>query len=53
MDMGKYYVEIYERKTGKVGTRMGPMPYGKAERVQRGAEINMNHKDYAARIVAK
>lgn len=46
----QYYVEIYCRKNEKVEKRMGPMGEREAQRVRRGAMINMSDK-YSARIV--
>lgn len=37
-----YYVEIVEIDTDRVEKRMGPFPERKAEKVSRGAEINMS-----------
>jgi hypothetical protein len=45
------YVEIYEDATGKVDTCMGPMSRSAAERVERGASINLNHAEWSIRIV--
>jgi hypothetical protein len=46
------FVEIYEKATDKVVSRMGPMRERKAERVLVGASFNLNHDDFAVRIVA-
>jgi hypothetical protein len=42
----KYRVQIIDRKTKKVETDMRDMTFRKAGKVQRGAEINLNHADY-------
>lgn len=47
----EYYVEIVNIKTDEVVKQMGPMPYRKAERVERGALINLNRDDYFVRTV--
>jgi len=44
-------VEIYNKATNEVCKRMGPMNDRKAERVMAGASINLNHDDFAVRIV--
>lgn len=48
-----FYVEIVEKATNKVVERMGPMNERKAEKVEQGASINLNHQDYFTRIVNK
>lgn len=48
--MMEYYVEIVRFKGMKVAKRMGPMSESKAEKVDRGASINMSG-DYFTRIV--
>lgn len=45
------YVEIVRDKDGEVMERMGPMPAHRADRVESGANINLNHKDFHTRIV--
>jgi len=47
-----HYVEIVEIKTKKVEKRMGPYSINKAEKVQCGAEINLNFDSYFTRITA-
>ena len=58
----KMYVEIveshafgtgYKEKPETVVNRMGPMSQRKAERVERGAQINMNHDKFFTRIVGE
>ena len=44
------YVEIFEIATGEVSSRMGPMSRWKAEKVERGALINMSER-YCVRTV--
>ena len=52
-DITNYYVEIV--KSGDEGDevvkRMGPMNERKAERVERGANINLDHEHYYTRVV--
>jgi hypothetical protein len=45
------YVEIVNTKTGEVVKRMGPMSERSADRVEDGANINLNHAEYFTRIV--
>ncbi len=47
----EYYVEIYRKSDGEIQERMGPMPERRAERVESGANINLNHENYATRMV--
>lgn len=52
--MAEFYVEIRpitEDETDVGFRRMGPMPERQAEKVERGANINLNHRDYYTRIV--
>ena len=46
-----HYVEIVEDSTGEVVKRMGPMNAGKADRVENGASINLNHERFSIRII--
>ena len=46
-----YFVEIVERETEEVVKRMGPMPMRRAERVRRGADINLDHDNFFTRII--
>lgn len=49
----QYYVEIVAY-TGEVVQRMGPHPLlSTADRIQRGASINLNHEKYFTRIVSE
>ncbi len=41
-------VIIYNKKTGKVESNMGPMDSGSALRVLGGSRINLNHEEYAS-----
>lgn len=41
--MTQVYVCIVETATGKVVTQMGPMHECRADRVERGANRNLNH----------
>lgn len=47
-----FYVEIYHRKSNKIEKRMGPMDERKAQRVLRGAMINLSDS-YGVRMVAE
>lgn len=49
--MSGYFVEVVEDATGEVVKRMGPMSRRKAERVEDGVSINMNHEAFHTRIV--
>ena len=49
----EYYVEIVKLDTDEIVKKMGPMPEYKAERVERGASINLNHEYYYTRIVTE
>ena len=44
-----WYVEIVDGQTGKIETHMGPMSESKADRVERGALINLNTDRYYVR----
>ncbi len=46
-----FYVEIRKRVTDEVVKRLGPATEKSAERIQRGAEVNLNHDDYYTEIV--
>ena len=46
-----YFVEIVDFLSEEVVKRMGPMPSSKADRVDSGANINLNHEEYFTRIV--
>lgn len=50
-DVPKFHVEIYRFSDGHIESRMGPMSEREAEKVQRGAMINMNHDAWSCRIV--
>lgn len=51
----KYYVEIVEFNAypdeDRVVKRMGPFSERKADRVDGGVKINLNHDDFYTRIV--
>ena len=47
----EYFVEIVKWEDGEVVKRMGPMSERSAERVDGGANMNLNHTDYYTRIV--
>jgi|688.fasta_scaffold466116_2 hypothetical protein len=46
-----FYVEIVEKATGNIESRMGPMVERKADRTETGAAINLNHDKFFTRIV--
>ncbi len=46
-----YYVEIVAYKNDRVAKRMGPFSERKAERVDGGANINLDHENFYTRIV--
>jgi hypothetical protein len=47
----EYYVEIVRYGDEEVVTKMGPMSERKADRVDSGANMNLNHDGYFTRIV--
>lgn len=49
--MDNLYVEIVNTETKEVATRMGPHPRSKAERIEDGASINLDHEHWHTRIV--
>lgn len=49
--MSKVYVEIVRNKPREIVKRMGPMDERRAERVEAGASINLNHEEFFTRIV--
>jgi hypothetical protein len=49
--MKNYYVEIVKTDLGEVVKRLGPFSERKADRVDDGANINLNHSEYFTRIV--
>ena len=51
--MTKYFVEIVKREPREVDTRMKAHNQRDAEKIQRGANINLNHKRYFTRIVSE
>jgi hypothetical protein len=46
-----FYVEIVKTSSGEVVERMGPMSERKADKVESGVAINLNHEEYFTRIV--
>tara|TARA_R110000868_G_scaffold297468_4_gene557798 strand:+ start:2046 stop:2216 length:171 start_codon:yes stop_codon:yes gene_type:complete len=46
-----YYVEIVKFDTDEVVKRMGPFSERRADRVQDGANINLDHDNYFTRVV--
>ena len=51
--MTQYFVEIVRYETDEVVKRMGPMDERKADKVDSGANINLNHDGYYTRIIEK
>jgi hypothetical protein len=51
--MAGYFVEIVKHVSLEVVKRMGPMPERKADKVDAGVNINLNHEEYYTRIVNK
>ena len=47
----QYFVEIVSYETGEVVKRMGGGSERRAERIEDGANINLNHEEYYTRIV--
>jgi hypothetical protein len=47
-----YYVEIVKYDTNEVVERMGPMSERQADKVDSGANINLNHEEYFTRVVS-
>lgn len=45
------YVEVVRDKDKAVVKRLGPMSAWKADKVEGGLSINLNHNDYSTRIV--
>lgn len=50
--MNTVYVEIVAHADEHVVKRMGPLAQSAAEKVDRGANINLNHERFYTRIVA-
>ena len=48
-----HYVQIIESDSGTIVKEMGPHPVWKCEKIERGAEINLNHDKYHTEIVAE
>lgn len=48
---GDWYVEIQERETGRVESRMGPESEHNAQKIARGASINLNHEEYRVVVI--
>ena len=49
----KWYVQIVEYETDKVVKQMGPFPEKWAEKMDRGANINLNHENYYTKIMGE
>lgn len=46
-----FFVEVVDAKTGKVVKRVGPVTERKADRVEGGMTVNLDHEHYFTRIV--
>ena len=46
-----FFVEVVDDKTGEVVKRVGPVTERKADRVEDGMMINLDHENYFTRIV--
>lgn len=49
--MSNWYVECVDVQTNEVVKRLGPHSEWKAERVEGGMNINLNHDRYFTRLV--
>lgn len=49
----EYYVHILNSETKEVVEEMGPFSEWKAEKVEKGANINLNHEEYFTIILKK
>ncbi len=47
----KFYIEVIEYESGAVVSRMEASSERRAEKIDRGVNINLNHEDYYTRIV--
>jgi len=47
-----FFVEIVLISTGEVVKRLGPVNERKADKVESGVKINLNHAEYFTRIVS-
>ena len=48
----QFFVEIVETATDKVHRRLGPNSQARAEKVDGGVNINLDHEQYYTRIVS-
>ena len=51
--MDNYYVEIVEYDTAKAVKSMGPFSEHRADKVDNGANINLNHNEFFTQIVQR
>ena len=49
--MSQYWVDIVETDTNHVEKHMGPHTLNMAEKIARGASINLDHENWHVRIV--
>lgn len=46
----QYFVEIVSKKTGKVASNYGPFPLSRAQKIESGININLDHDSYFLRV---
>ncbi len=51
--MKEFYVKIIEHKTRKTIKQMGPYTEHKADKIDDGININLNHEEFYTQIVIK
>lgn len=51
--MNNYYVLIVKYENGEIVKEMGPMDERKANKVEDGVNINLNHEEYYTDIMKK
>lgn len=51
--MNNYYVQLIEINTEKVIKEMGPHTKSQAEKIESGADRNLNHEKFCTKIVQK
>lgn len=49
----QYYVEIVNTETREVVKRIGPMSEWRADKVEDGANINLDHERFHTRVLAE
>lgn len=48
--MEQFYVEVVNSETGEVVNTLGPAPERKADKIEDGVNINLNHEKYHTRL---